>query len=145
MFKQVDHIGITTKDLNASLETLKRMGPVVVGEIEVIEQFKARAVIVKTGEVPIELIEPASPDSPIASTIEKRGEGLHHVAYRVDDVAASLKDFEAKGFRLIDQQPRHGYGDSKVGFLHPKSTLYMLTELVEREPGKDVAPLRAAQ
>lgn len=145
MFKQVDHIGIATRDLDQALETLKKLGPVEIGEREIVERYQLVAVMVKTGEVPIELIQPTSPESNIAAYIEKRGEGLHHIAYRVDNCAEALQKAEAAGFRLIDQQPRHGYADSQVAFLHPKSVLGMLTELVERQPGKDQAPYAPAE
>ncbi|MEN6626208.1 MAG: VOC family protein [Candidatus Sumerlaeia bacterium] len=140
MFQQVDHIGLAVNDMDAALETLKKLGPVVVGELELIERDHLKAVMVKTGEVPIELIQPLGPESSVAKFIEKKGEGLHHIAYRVADVAAALKQCEAEGMRLIDQQPRVGYAECHCGFLHPKSTLGMLTELVQREPGKDQAP-----
>lgn len=140
MFTQVDHIAVATKDIDESLATLKKLGPVTVGAYEDVPSQKVRALMVVAGAVPIELIQATSPDSTVASFIEKRGEGLHHVAYRVEDVAASLQKAESDGFRLIDKAPRHGYAGSKVAFLHPKSTLGMLTELVQRDPGKDVAP-----
>ncbi|HOE96661.1 MAG TPA: methylmalonyl-CoA epimerase [Candidatus Sumerlaeota bacterium] len=140
MFKQVDHIGIATRDIDASIATLRKLGPLVVGEREVIERYQLQAVMVRTGDVPIELIQPTSSESNIAAFIDKRGEGVHHVAYRVADVAAALKQAEAEGFRLIDQAPRPGYGGSQVAFLHPKSVLGMLTELVQREAGKDEPP-----
>lgn len=140
MFKQVDHIGVATRSIEASLETLRKIGPIVIGEREVIERYQLEAVMVKTGEVPIELIQPMTPESNIAQFIEKKGEGVHHIAYRVEDISAALAQCEREGFRLIDAQPREGYGHSRVAFLHPKSVLGMLTELVEREPGRDAAP-----
>lgn len=140
MFKTVDHIGIATRSIQDSLATLRKLGPIKVGELEVIERYKLRAVIVATGDVPIELIEPTEPDSNIAAFIEKKGEGVHHVAYRVENIDAALQHASAAGFKLIDQQPREGYGHGRVAFVHPKSVLGMLTELVERAPGKDVAP-----
>jgi methylmalonyl-CoA epimerase len=140
MFKQVDHIGIATRDIEASLATLKKMGPVTVGAREAVPAYQLEALMVVAGDVPIELIQPTSPDSTIAAFIEKRGEGVHHIAYRVADVAAALAHCVAQGLRPIDAAPRHGYADSRVAFLHPKSTLGMLTELVERPAGKDEPP-----
>ncbi len=140
MFQQVDHIGIATRNIEASIEVLRKMGPIVVGAREVIERYQLEAVMVKAGSVPIELIQPMTPESTIAQFIEKKGEGVHHIAYRVADVSAALAQCEAEGFRLIDAAPRAGYGHSRVAFIHPKSTLGMLTELVEREPGRDEAP-----
>lgn len=140
MFQQVDHIGLAVKDIDTALATLKKLGPVVVGEVENIERYHLKALMVKTGEVAIELIQPLSPDSNIAQFIEKKGEGLHHIAYRVADVASALKVCEAEGLRLIDAQAREGYAHCQCAFLHPKSTLGVLTELVQREPGRDQAP-----
>ena len=140
MFELVDHIGIATKSIDAAVETLRKLGPIELGELEIIDRYKLKARMVKTGDVPIELIEPLSEESNIASYIEKRGEGLHHIAFRVPDTAAALERCRAQGLRLIDEAPRHGYAGSLVAFVHPKSMLGMLTELVQREPGKDAAP-----
>lgn len=140
MFEQVDHIGVATRDIEAALKVLEKTGPLTLGKPEVIEAFGIKAVMVCDGKVPIELIEPVDPDSGVAKFIEKKGEGIHHIAYRVGDIDAELEHFREQGFKLIDQKPRHGYADSRVAFIHPKSVLGMLTELVEREPGKDVAP-----
>jgi methylmalonyl-CoA/ethylmalonyl-CoA epimerase len=140
MFKTVDHIGIATNSIDKSVEILQKLGPTELGELEVIERYKLKARMVKAGEVPIELIEPLSPESNIAGFIEKKGEGLHHIAYRVDDIAAALEHCRREGFKLIDEQPRHGYAEALVAFVHPKSVLGMLTELVQREPGKDQPP-----
>lgn len=140
MFQQVDHIALAVKDLDAALATVKKLGTVVVGEEELIAKDNLKAVMVRVGEATIELIMPLGPDSTVAKFIEKKGEGFHHIAYRVADVAAALKHCEAEGIRLVDQQPRVGYAECHCGFLHPKSTLGMLTELVQRDPGRDQSP-----
>jgi methylmalonyl-CoA/ethylmalonyl-CoA epimerase len=140
VFKQVDHIGIATKSIDGAVETLRKLGPVELGELETVERYKLKARMVVAGGSPIELIEPLSPESTIHGFIEKRGEGLHHIAYRVANVAAALERCRDQGLKLIDEAARPGYGHSRVAFVHPKSVLGMLTELVERDPGKDQAP-----
>lgn len=140
MFTTVDHIGIATRSIDASVETLKKLGPVVLGELEVIERYNLKARMVVAGDVPLELIEPLSEESNIHTFIEKKGEGLHHIAYRVANITEALDKARGEGFRLIDEQPREGYAEAQVAFLHPKSVLGVLTELVERESGKDEAP-----
>jgi methylmalonyl-CoA/ethylmalonyl-CoA epimerase len=140
MLEHVDHIAIATRNIDSAVDTLRKLGPVTLGELEIVERYKLKARMVKAGGVPIELIEPLNDDSTIAAFIEKRGEGLHHIAYRVANVASALDVCRAQGFKPIDEQPRPGYAESRVAFLHPKSVLGMLTELVERQPGKDTAP-----
>lgn len=140
MFKLVDHIGVATRSIDASVDTLRKLGPVELGELETIERYNLKARMVRTGDVPIELIEPLSEESNIHAFIEKRGEGLHHIAYRVDDIEQALARCREQGLRLIDEKPRPGYAEALVAFVHPKSVLGVLTELVQREPGKDQAP-----
>ena len=140
MFLHIDHIGIATNDIDAALATLKKTQPLRLGKREVIESFGVKAVMVAAGGAPIELIEPSSADSGVAKFIEKKGEGVHHVAYRVADIDAAIATLREQGFRLIDEKPREGYAGSRVAFVHPKDICGVLTELVEREPGKDEAP-----
>jgi len=140
MFTRIDHIGIATKNIEEAVRTLEKTGKMVLGKRELIPSNQVEAVMVAAGDAPIELIQPTSPESTVAAFIEKRGEGLHHIAYRVDDIDAALKECGAQGFKLIDKVPRHGYAESRVAFLHPKSMFGVLTELVERRPGHDVPP-----
>jgi methylmalonyl-CoA epimerase len=141
MFENVDHIGIATKDINRALEVLEQMGgPLKLGKTETIESFGVTAVMVAAGAVPIELVQPLTADSGVAKFLEKKGEGVHHIAYRVENIDEALQSFKDKGFQVIDQQPREGYAHSRVAFIHPKGALGVLTELVQREPGKDIAP-----
>lgn len=141
MFKTIDHLGVAVAKIEPALETLKKAGPVVVGKEEVIPAFGVRAIMVATGDgVPIEFIEPTSESSNVAKFIAQRGGGLHHVAYRVEDIDAALASLESQGFNLIDKKPRTGYAESRVAFVHPKSFFGVLTELVQREKGHDVAP-----
>jgi methylmalonyl-CoA epimerase len=100
--------------------------------------------MLRAGDVPIELLQPTSPDSTVQKFIDKRGEGIHHIAYRVADIDKAIEQCKAAGLRLIDEKPRHGYADSRAAFLHPKALFGALTELVQRDPGKDVCPYAPA-
>ncbi|MOA52332.1 Glyoxalase/Bleomycin resistance protein/Dioxygenase superfamily protein [compost metagenome] len=101
-------------------------------EIEEVEDQKVRTAVFPVGESRIELLEPTSPDSPVAKFLEKRGEGIHHVALGVQDVAAALARLKAEGARLIDEAPRKGAGGAMIAFVHPKSTGGVLLELCQR-------------
>jgi len=140
MFESVDHIGIATADIDKAIETLAKVGPITLGKEEVIEAFGVKAVMVAAGSVPIEFVQPLSDDSGVGKFLKNRGEGVHHIAYRVSDINAALETLKSQGFRLIDEKPREGYAGALVAFVHPKSVLGTLTELVQRESGKDVAP-----
>jgi len=140
MFTRIDHIGIAVNSLGEAVATLRKTGPILVGELEQVPANQVEAVMVASGDAPIEFIQPTSPESTVAAFIAKRGEGLHHIAYRVDDIDAALAHCEAQGFKLIDKKPRHGYAGSRVAFLHPKGFNGVLTELVERKAGEDVPP-----
>jgi len=132
MIKKIDHIGIAVKNLEDSLKVYKDiLGMEVAGE-EVVDEQKVKTAFLPVGEREIELLESTSPDGTIAKFIEKRGEGLHHIAFRVDNLEDKLKELEAKGVRLIDKKPRYGAGGSRIAFLHPKSTNGILVELCER-------------
>jgi methylmalonyl-CoA/ethylmalonyl-CoA epimerase len=131
MIQQINHLGIAVKSLEEHIpfyrDTLKLEYK---GTEEVADQ-KVRLAIFVTGGVNIELLEPTSPDSPIARFIEKKGEGLHHVSYQTDDIEAELAGFKAQGLRLIDSSPRGGAHGSKIAFLHPASSGRVLTEITQ--------------
>ena len=140
MFERVDHIGIAVRNLEQALETMRKACEPRLGKIEVVPRFKVRAIMIAAGDAPIELVEPTDADSGVAKFLETRGEGVHHIAYRVKDIGAALAQCRAAGLRAIDETPREGYAESRVAFLHPKGLLGVLTELVERRPGHDVPP-----
>lgn len=141
MFELIDHIGVAVNKIEPALAVLRKAGPVKLGKEEIIPAFGVRAVMAAAGKgVPIEFIEPTSEDSNVAKFLKQRGEGLHHVAYRVADIEASLAALADQGFALIDKNPRHGYADSRVAFVHPKSFVGILTELVQRDPGRGTPP-----
>jgi methylmalonyl-CoA/ethylmalonyl-CoA epimerase len=129
---RVDHIGIAVKSIAESLKVYEAMGLKSVGVEEVAEQ-KVRVAFLPLGEAEIELLESTSPDGPVAKYIEKNGEGIQHLALRVDNLEAALAEMKAKGVRLIDEKPRYGAGGAKIAFVHPRSTGGVLLELSERD------------
>lgn len=131
MIKQIDHLGIAVRNLDASIEYYTNaLGLICEGKEEVASQ-KVRTAFFACGEVHLELLEPTADDSPIAKFLEKNGEGIHHIAYKVDNIEAQLSDVAAKGVRLIHEVPIDGAGNKLVAFLHPKSTGGVLTEFCQ--------------
>ncbi|MCP3176084.1 MAG: methylmalonyl-CoA epimerase [Desulfuromonadales bacterium] len=131
MTKKINHIGIAVKSLESALPLYRDvMGMAFEGTEEVAEQ-KVRVAFLAVGESRIELLEPTSEDSPVAKFLEKNGEGVHHLAYQVDNLDAVLADLAAQGVRLIDEKPRRGAHGTRIAFLHPKATGGVLTELCE--------------
>ena len=131
MTKKINHIGIAVKNIETATPFYRDvLGMNFEGTEEVVEQ-KVRVAFLQIGESRIELLEPTSPDSPVAKFLEKNGEGIHHVAYEVDDLAASLAELQAKEVRLIDQSPRKGAHGASIAFIHPKASGGVLTELCQ--------------
>ena len=128
---KIDHIGIAVKNLAESAKLYEMLGIASAGAEEVAEQ-KVKVCFFPVGDSEIELLESTSPDGPIAKYIEKNGEGIQHMALRVDNLEAALAELKAKGVRLIDEKPRYGAGGAKIAFVHPKSTGGILLELTER-------------
>jgi len=128
---KVDHIGIAVKSLAESSKFYELLGLESTGTEEVAEQ-KVRVAFFPSGDSEIELLESTAPDGPIARYIEKNGEGIQHVALRVDNIEAALIELKGKGVRLIDEKPRYGAGGAKIAFIHPKATGGILLELSER-------------
>lgn len=130
---KLDHIGIAVKDIGAALKFYAdTLGLTLEGE-EVITEQKVRTVFLPIGDTEVELLESTEPDGPVAKFIEKKGEGIQHIAFKVKDIEAALKELEEKGIRLIDQKPRIGAGNKKIAFLHPKDTFGVLVELSEAQ------------
>ncbi|MGL5261460.1 MAG: methylmalonyl-CoA epimerase [Bacteroides sp.] len=129
----IEHLGIAVKSIEESLPYYEEVLGLKCYNIETVEDQKVKTAFLKVGDTKIELLEPTSPDSPIAKFIEKRGMGIHHIAYAVEDgVQNALDEVAAKGVRLIDKAPRKGAEGLNIAFLHPKSTEYVLTELCEK-------------
>lgn len=129
---RVDHIGIAVKDLNAALEFYRALGFDAAGT-ETVEEQKVKVAFLPCGDSELELLESTSPDGPIAAFIEKKGEGIQHIAIRVENIEEAIAEMEAKGFRMIDKAPRYGAGGARIAFMHPKSTGGVLLELSERK------------
>jgi methylmalonyl-CoA/ethylmalonyl-CoA epimerase len=131
LFGRIDHIGVAVTDLDAAVELYGGGFDMAEQHRETVEEQGVEAILLEVGEGHIELIRPLSPDNGVGKFIERKGEGIHHVAYQVDDIDQALERVRAAGLRLIDEQPRTGIRGSRVAFLHPKSTGGVLTEIVE--------------
>ncbi len=131
MITKISHIGIAVSSLNAAKEIYARLlGSEPAGE-ETVESQQVKVAKFRIGESTIELLEPASPDSPIAKFIEKRGEGLHHIAYESDDIEKDLHRLDELGFDLINKEPTAGSDNMKIAFINPKSVGGVLTEICQ--------------
>jgi methylmalonyl-CoA/ethylmalonyl-CoA epimerase len=129
--KAINHIGIAVRSIEAQRAFYEEtLGAVFEGVEEVADQ-KVRVGFFRVGDVRLELLEPSDPSSTIASFIEKKGEGLHHVAYTVDDIEARIGELKQGGVRMIDETPRPGAHHNRIAFLHPKSSCAVLTELCQ--------------
>jgi methylmalonyl-CoA epimerase len=129
---KIDHIGIAVKSLEDALKLYTDVLGLNVSAIEVIEEQKVRTAIINIGESKIELLESTSPESPVASFIEKKGEGLHHIALGVDNIQKALQTLKEQGIPLIDEKPRKGVQNTKIAFIHPKGAKILL-ELTESQ------------
>ncbi len=127
---QIDHIGIAVKNIEQAAQLYQDLGLRVEGT-EVVESQKVKVAFIGLGQSRIELLESTAPDGNIAKFIETKGEGIHHIALKVDNVAKALEELSAKGYQLIDKVPRPGAGGHLIAFLHPKSTKGVLLELSE--------------
>lgn len=131
MFTRIDHIGVAVEDLDASLEVWGQQMEMRLAHREVVQEQGVEAALLDVGEGHVELLFPLGPDTPVGKFLAKRGPGLHHVAYQVGDIEATLASLTAAGMPLIDQHPRIGIRRSKVAFLHPRGTGGVLTEIVQ--------------
>ncbi len=130
MITRIDHIGIAVKSIDDALKLYAGALGLEVKDIEVVESQKVRTAIIPVGESKIELLESTDPEGVIARYIEKRGEGLHHLALAVSDIEQVLSNLRGKGVPLIDEKPRNGVEETRIAFLHPKAA-GVLIELVE--------------
>ena len=135
MFSRIDHVGIAVTDLDAAIALHEQSYGMTLVHRETVEEQGVEAILLEVGEGHIELIKPLSDDTGVAKFIQKNGEGMHHVAYQVDDIDAALERVREAGLRLIDETPRTGIRGSRVAFLHPKSTGGVLTEIVQPAAG----------
>ena len=131
MFGRIDHIGVAVEDLDAAIGLYEGSFEMTLAHRETVESQGVEAVLLDVGEGHVELLRPLGPETAVGKFLERKGPGLHHVAYAVEDIDATLPRLVAAGIELIDAEPRVGIRDSRVAFLHPRSTGGVLTEIVE--------------
>jgi methylmalonyl-CoA/ethylmalonyl-CoA epimerase len=129
----IEHIGIAVSDLEKAIGYYEEVLGLTCYAIEEVKDQKVRTAFFTIGETKIELLESMDPEGPVARFIEKRGEGIHHIAYAVENIEEALREAENKGIQLIDKQPRKGAEGLMIGFLHPKSTFGVLSEFCGKE------------
>jgi methylmalonyl-CoA/ethylmalonyl-CoA epimerase len=135
MFSRIDHIGVAVEEIEPALELYRDSFQLELAHREVVEDQGVEAVLLDAGENHVELLAPLGPDTPVGKFLAAKGPGLHHVAYQVLDIDATLAALKKAGLQLIDQQPRTGIRGSRVAFLHPRSTSGVLTEIVQPAAG----------
>ena len=138
MIEKIDHLGIAVRSIEAARKFYEEVLGLVCEKEEVVDSQKVRTAFFSIGDIHIELLEPTSDDSPIAKFLNKNGEGFHHIAYQTDDIDGQLETAREQGCRLIHETPIEGAGGRKVAFLHPKSTLGVLTEFCKQENSEEV-------
>ncbi len=132
----IEHIGIAVEDLEKAIEYYENVLGLKCYAVEEVKDQKVKTAFFKVGQTKIELLESTEPDGPIGKFIEKKGQGIHHIAFNVQDLPNALKEAEDKGVKLIDSEPRKGAEDLNIAFLHPKSTFGVLTEFCEHPSEK---------
>lgn len=133
----IEHIGIAVKDLEKAIDYYEKVLGLKCYAIEEVKDQKVKTAFFKVGQTKIELLESTDDEGPIGKFIEKKGEGIHHMAFAVKDIDKALNEVEQKGVRLIDHQSRKGAENLDIAFLHPKSTFGVLTEFCEHKPTSD--------
>lgn len=133
MVGKIDHIGIAVANLDETLKLYTDVLGMKLQGTETVAEQKVRVAFLPVGDTEVELLESTEPDGPIAKFIESKGQGIQHLAFRVDNIEAALAELKAKGVRLIDEVPRYGAGGAKIAFLHPKATNGVLVELCQRD------------
>ncbi|HTA32001.1 MAG TPA: methylmalonyl-CoA epimerase [Solirubrobacteraceae bacterium] len=135
MFSRIDHIGVAVEEIEPALELYRDSFELTLAHREVVEDQGVEAVLLDVGENHVELLAPLGADTPVGRFLAKQGPGLHHVAYQVKDIDATLESLRQAGLQLIDQEPRAGIRGSRVAFMHPRATAGVLTEIVEPASG----------
>ena len=131
MFDRIDHVGVAVEDLDAAIELYEKAFGMPLVHRETVEEQGVEAVLLDVGEGHVELLRPLAEDTPVGKFVARKGPGLHHVAYAVSDIEATLGELGEAGVEMIDTEPRTGIRNSRVAFLHPRSTGGVLTEIVE--------------
>lgn len=132
MFEKIDHIGIAVASLDEALKFYRDQLGLDFKGTEVVNEQKVKVAFFPVGESKLELLESTDPDGPVGKFIAKKGEGIHHLSFRVSNIEEKLQQLQERGVSLIDEKPRFGAGGAKIAFLHPKSTGGILIELCER-------------
>jgi methylmalonyl-CoA epimerase len=135
MLDRIDHIGVAVEDLDAAIALYEGALGMPLVHRETVEEQGVEAVLLDVGDGHVELLAPLGPDTPVGKFLAKKGAGLHHVAYAVSDIEATLAKLAEQGVELIDSEPRTGIRDSRVAFVHPRSTGSVLTEIVQPAEG----------
>ncbi|HNY49046.1 MAG TPA: methylmalonyl-CoA epimerase [Smithella sp.] len=130
---KIDHIGIAVKSIDATKQLYTGLLGLTDAGSETVAEQKVTTAFFPVGDTEIELLESTSPDGPIAKYLDKKGEGVQHIAFRVENIEEALAELKTRGVQLIDEKPRRGAGGAKIAFLHPKSTFGVLVELCERD------------
>jgi methylmalonyl-CoA/ethylmalonyl-CoA epimerase len=136
MLGKIDHIGVAVEDIEAAIGLYEKSFEMELAHRETVESQGVEAVLLDVGDGHVELLRPLGPETAVGKFLARNGPGLHHVAYAVDDIDATLERLAAAGLELIDAEPRPGIRDSRVAFLHPRSTGGVLTEIVEPGGGR---------
>lgn len=132
MINRINHIGIAVKDLDDALKFYRETLNLKVEKIEEVRDKKLKIALIPVGESEIELLQPTGPEGFIANFIAKRGEGIHHIALEVDEIEKALNELKEKEVQFIDEKPRMGVHKTKIAFLHPRSTMDVFIELIEK-------------
>jgi len=135
MFGLIDHVGVAVADLDGALALYEDSFGMPVAHRETVDEQGVEAVLLDVGDCHVELLRPLGPETPVGKFLDRKGPGLHHVAYRVDDIDRALATLSERGIELIDSEPRVGIRNSRVAFLHPRATGSVLTEIVEPAEG----------
>jgi len=135
MLDRIDHIGVAVEDLDAAIALYEGTLGMPLVHRETVAEQGVEAVLLDVGEGHVELLAPLGPETPVGKFLARKGPGLHHVAYAVSDIEATLEQLKAEGVALIDETPRTGIRNSRVAFVHPKSTGAVLTEIVQPAEG----------
>jgi methylmalonyl-CoA/ethylmalonyl-CoA epimerase len=131
MLKKINHIAIAVNNIEEAAQFYQDILGLTLSDIEVVAAQKTKAGFFRIGESNIELVQPAEPDSPLVKFLETKGPGIHHICFEVDDIETEVKAFLEKGAMMVDQKPRAGAHNTKVAFIHPKSSSGVLIELCE--------------
>ena len=133
--KNIDHIGIAVKDIGQAGKFYTEILGLKIEDMENVADQKVNVAFIPIMDSEVELLESTAPDGPVAKYIDSKGEGVQHIAFRVENIEEALAELKAKGIRLIDAEPRYGAGGARIAFIHPKETNGVLIELCEREDG----------